>query len=126
LTSISGTYLVTQANPDFGHTTRLEGTASLGGHANIPFTGNLNGTGFIARGRAGGTLTFASGSGSLVVSLTGPVQSGFAGLPSQFKYVVTKSVGGLKGIRGAGVATLALQSDGSFAMNFSPGIGKKH
>ena len=83
--------------------------------------------GFIIKGRAGGTLTLADDRGTITLSLTGPVQKGFAPLPGHFSFTVTSAPGAFEGSTASGVAVVRLRqtnqdetaAQGRFTIAFS-------
>ena len=91
--STRGTYASESSVPDIGatDTVRTSGKLARLGHAIV--SGSLNSTGFIAHGRAGGTLLVTVAGGTLTLELTGPTQPGFSPLPTKFSYVITKGTG---------------------------------
>jgi hypothetical protein len=88
-----GIYNEHQKNPDIGKSYSLRTTGSFRGYGLATVTGWLHSTGFIATGRAFGTLHVELPHGTLTLHLTGPPQAGFAALPTKFSYVITSGTG---------------------------------
>ena len=105
-----GAYTADRIISDAGPEYRLTGTANLAGIGRVQVTGSLHGVGFIAQGRAGGTLTFSNGKGSVTVQLTGPAQPGFSALPPRWDYKVVASTGALAHLSTSGTLQLVLQA----------------
>lgn len=104
----SGTASTRFAVPDVGKTTGLDGSGTVSPLGSVHVQGELHSTGFIAQGRAGGTLTLGNDRGSLSLNLTGPSQEGFSDLPSSFHYQITGATGAYAGDRGAGTVEVHL------------------
>ena len=106
----TGTYTHLVSVPDVGQRFDLSGSANLADLGHVTVTGSVYSTGFIAQGHAGGTLTFQNSHGSVTVELTGPLQPGFAALPTTFQYQVVSSTGDYAGLTESGSLTLTLGS----------------
>jgi hypothetical protein len=91
--STRGTYAFESPVPDVGTAYNINTAGKLAGLGHATVSGSLNSIGFIAQGRAGGTLLVTAAGGTLTLKLTGPVQPGFSSLPSTFSYVITKGTG---------------------------------
>ena len=105
-----GTYTADRIISDAGPEYRLTGTADLAGMGHVRVTGLLHGVGFMAHGRAGGTLTFSNGEGSVTVQLTGPEQPGFSALPQRWDYKVVAHTGAFAHLSTSGTLRLVLQA----------------
>jgi hypothetical protein len=88
-----GTYTTHRKNPDTGTTYDLKTMGRFRGYGPATVTGKLQSTGFVANGRAFGTLEVVLPHGTLTLALTGPSQHGFSSLPTTFTYVITKGTG---------------------------------
>jgi hypothetical protein len=89
----SGTYTGASLVVDAGVSYTLQGSADLVQIGHVQVTGSVYGLGDIAFGHAGGTLVFSNAGGSVTVSLSGPLQRGFAPLPQYFQYQVVGGTG---------------------------------
>ncbi len=119
--TFQGTYTQVFINPDAGRQQSLVGTGRLENLGAFKLTGTLHTPGFIARGHAAGTLTLANTKGTIKVSLVGPTEPGFGGIPSSFTYSITGGSGKYFGAHGNGVVTLADTNNaatGPFTMRF--------
>jgi hypothetical protein len=116
--TLHGAYVYSHLNPDTGGTYSfgVEGKVSPLGQTGD--SGRIQTTGFIASGRATGTLTVAAPKGSLNLQLTGPVQGGFASLPSTLSYTITSGTRSYRGATGSGSIVVTLNSS-----VFSTGFG---
>ena len=116
--TLHGGYVFNHLNPDTG------GTYSFGVEGKItPLgqtgdSGRIQTTGFIATGKATGTLTIAVPRGTLKLQLTGPVQGGLAALPSTLSYTITSGTHSYRGATGSGSIVVTLNSS-----IFSSGFG---
>jgi hypothetical protein len=106
-----GTYAGASLIVDAGIRYSLNGVADLSALGHVTVTGSVNGVGFIAQGRATGTLTFANASGNVTVSLEGPLQAGFRPLPKQFTYAVIAATGAYGQLHDQGSLLLAFHPD---------------
>jgi hypothetical protein len=91
--TLKGPYTTQDRIPDVGRSWKLHATGALAGIGRSTIEGTLHGTGFIIRGRAGGTLNVTTSRGTMTITLLGPLQRGFSGLPNQLTYHVTKATG---------------------------------
>jgi hypothetical protein len=91
--STAGTYTSESPVPDIGATYSVRTSGKLARLGRASVSGSLNSTGFIAQGRAGGTLLVTVPGGTLTLALTGPTQPGFSPLPTKFSYVITEGTG---------------------------------
>ena len=87
-------------------------TADLG---RVSVEGSVTGVGFIATGKATGTLTIANASGSVTVALDGPLQPGFSELPHYFHYHVIAGTGDFAHFHDDGTLRLDFYLDASAA-----------
>jgi hypothetical protein len=109
---VQGTYVSTDRIPDVGRSWTVSAKGKLSGLGETTVAGTLHSTGFILQGHAGGTLTLKDARGSMTLTLTGPPQSGFSGLPAKFSFVVTKATGHDRG---------QLNHTGTVAVSLIPG-----
>ena len=98
-------------DPAFGHVDAgishsLHGTVALQGLGTFDMTGWVNGTGMILGGRAMGQLTLTNAKGSLTLELHGPIQPGFAQIPSELVYSISGGTGAYAHAKGYGVTHL--------------------
>jgi hypothetical protein len=99
--------------PDTGRTFLPTGSGFLAGLGRASVAGNLQTTGFIARGRATGTRTLTLAKGTITLQLTGTaVQGGFAGLPIHFNFTITSGTGRYRNVTDHGIATLTTTPQG--------------
>jgi hypothetical protein len=91
---------------DLGSVFDLSGSGSVTGFGHAFVAGNIVTTGFIAQGHAQGTLHLSGVHGTLTLSLTGPVQGGFAGLPNHFTFKTAGGTGKYRNMSDTGTATL--------------------
>jgi hypothetical protein len=130
-----GSYTSSQKVPDVGtsYTVSASGTFTTYGKAAV--SGSLQTPGFIATGKATGTLNLAFVGGTLTLALTGPTEKGFGGLPSEFSFVITKGTGRFHNSVGdpvgkgtvdvsitPGATGTALSGHGLITLTFHPGI----
>jgi hypothetical protein len=71
----------------------LQGSADFGRSGFFAVGGTIQTVGNVASGRATGRITLSDPRGTLVLSLTGPIQSRNAGLPGTFTYKVVSGTG---------------------------------
>ena len=90
---MKGMYTTQDRIPDVGRSWSVHAIGGLSGVGLSSIRGTLHGTGFILQGRPGGTLTVANSGGTMTISLVGPPQAGFSGLPTRFTYKVTSATG---------------------------------
>ena len=102
-----GVYLYDAVQSGAGVEYRMAGAADLAGLGPVTFTGWLRGVGFIANGRAAGTLTFVGADGSVKVRLDGPEQPGFSPMPHTFRYQIVSGSGAFAHRVDRGTLTLA-------------------
>ena len=98
-------------DPTFGHVDAgiahsLHGTVALQGLGTFDLSGWVNGTGMILGGRATGHLVLTNATGSLTIELHGPVQPGFAPIPSDLVYSISGGTGAYAHAKGYGVTHL--------------------
>jgi hypothetical protein len=101
-----GTYTIHVQIPDTGASYSFPGKGQVKHFGRMSITGDLQSTGFIFQGHAGGTLTLSSARGTLTLSLTGPPQGGFSDLPNQFTYTVSGGTGRFAHVKDTGTVTL--------------------
>jgi hypothetical protein len=102
-----GTVTTPVSIPDTGQQYVLsKGAGTIAPLGSVTVNGSVRSTGFIAQGRARGVVTLADSKGSVTVALIGPLQKGFASLPTTFGYVIIRGTGSFQGATGRGVATL--------------------
>jgi hypothetical protein len=101
---------------DLGIQYGLTGAGELGGQPRFQVTGSLRRVGFIAQGQATGELTLTNAQGSIMLSLVGPMQPGFAPLPGGFHYTVTGGTGAYQGATGDGQVALRTRPVGGLAL----------
>ena len=108
--TINGQYSLAPAVPDIGATYMLNGSGTVGDLAAVTASGTIKLPGFIARGRATGTLmlTGASPGDTLTLALTGPLERGFGPFPATLSYFVTAGTGAFAGLTGRGAVDAAL------------------
>jgi hypothetical protein len=99
---VSGTWTTVFTNPDAGHEQRLDGTGTVTPLGAVSVSGTLTAPGFIARGRATGTLTLTVADGTVTLGLVGPPQKGFSAPPTSFRYTITAGTGADAGASGKG------------------------
>ena len=102
--SVHGTVSIRLLNPDVGGSFTITSHGTLKSLGTVSANGMAEGTGFIAQGRAEGSLTIRNSKGSFAVLLEGPIQPGFTGLPSNFQYTISGGTGAYKGATGIGTA----------------------
>src|SRR5262249_21963193 len=109
---ISGQYTTSGAIPDVGVSYSLRATGKLGTLGTTTVTGSLTSLGFVATGRAGGTLTLTNARGSITLRLAGPPQTGVGALPAQFQCSVAEGTGAYKHFQASGTIDLRLRPSG--------------
>lgn len=108
---ITGTYSIAPTtNPDIGKLYLFTGTGTAGALGAVSATGSVRTLGFIAGGHATGTLTLSNSHGSVTLTLTGPSQPGFSGLPASMTYQITSATGDYAGDTGSGSIAISLIS----------------
>jgi hypothetical protein len=103
---VDGTWSIQAGPPDRGEAQTLTGSGTVQPLGSVGATGTLRLPGFIASGRATGTLTLANAQGSVTLQLTGPLQRGPSVPPRQFSYKITGATGLYAGDKGSGTASL--------------------
>ena len=98
----AGTYHGPAVAIDAGTGFTLTGTADLGALGTFHVTGQVQGVGFLAQGRATGDLVLTSAHGSITLALHGPVQPGFSAVPPELVYSVTGGTGDFSHLSGYG------------------------
>lgn len=79
--------------PDIGKTYNLTGNGTVTPLGTVQLSGSLHTPGNIASGYATGTITLSNTNGSLVLQLTGPLQTGFLPLPTSFSITIQNGTG---------------------------------
>jgi hypothetical protein len=116
--TISGTYKLAPVLADIGATYVFTGTGAAGAVGPVALSGSVHLPGFIATGKASGTLTLddisasAVKSGSVTLSVTGPTEAGFGPFPGTLSYVITGGTGAFAGATGSGTIAVTLDSAG--------------
>jgi hypothetical protein len=122
--TLDGRYRVNVVAPDVGKTYAITGSGRVHGIGETSVTGAMHSLGFIARGHAQGDVTRGGARGTLSLHLTGVIQqSGFQGLPSEFRFSITGGTGIYRRVHENGTATLALTPDPAGAGGLSGGQG---
>jgi hypothetical protein len=101
-----GAFMREFANPDTGSAFQLSGVGHFTGLRNVTIEGALHSVGFVAQGRATGTVTLTNARGSVTLALTGPLQAGFAPLPGMYQFHVASATGAFNNWRANGTLTL--------------------
>jgi len=101
-----GTFTSSPLMVDAGETFHLTGSGHFGKLGEASVTGTLHGVGMIASGRAEGTLTFTNEKGSVTIALEGPIQTGFAQMPTWYSYHVISATGSYKNLRDHGTVRI--------------------
>jgi prepilin-type processing-associated H-X9-DG protein len=111
-----------RAIPDIGGRLDLKGTAVLNQLGKVSVSGTLSGTGFIAQGHAGATLTLANSKGTVILSLIGPTQGGFKAAPSgTYTFGVEGGTGQYAHVVGHGTVDLTYNAR-TFSLAFHGGV----
>jgi hypothetical protein len=109
--TITGTYSIAPTmNPDAGKLYRFTGTGTAGMLGQVSVTGSVHTLGFVATGHATGTLTLSNSHGSVTLTLTGPSQPGFSGMPATIAYRITAATGDYANDTGCGTIAISLIS----------------
>lgn len=111
---VSGTWTTVFTNPDAGRAQRLDGTGTVTPLGAVSASGTLTTPGFIARGRATGTLTLTAADGTVTLDLVGPPQKGFASPPASFRYTIAGGTGADAGASGKGRVSFQEQQSPTF------------
>jgi len=130
-----GTYTSGSEIPDVGTTYSVHTSGKFARYGAAAVSGSLHSLGFIAQGKAGGSLLVTVAGGTLTLRLTGPAQQGFSALPNRFSYVITKGTGKFHNQVGDPVgkgtvdviimpqgSSTARHAQGSVTLVFHPGI----
>jgi hypothetical protein len=104
----------------------FSGKGTIGALGHVDMTGNMHSLGYIAEGRATGSIILSIPKGSMTLQLTGPEQNGFAHLPDHFKFKITNTSGKYLGDTATGTVvfvrdparTSASPEHGAFTMVF--------
>ena len=102
----AGTYHGPAVTIDAGTSFALTGTANLGALGTFHVTGQVQGVGFLAQGRATGELVLTNAHGSITLALHGAVQPGFSAVPPELVYSVTGGTGDYSHLNGYGTVGL--------------------
>lgn len=103
-----GTYTSHDHIPDVGRSFNVVTHGHADGLGAVDIVGSFHATGFTGTGNATGSLTVHTHRGTLDINATGPVQSGFAKLPTQFTFQIEGGTGKYKGATGSGELTVTL------------------
>ena len=114
--TITGTYQNLPSNPDAPRIYAFSGTGSAGDLGQVTVSGQVQLVGFIASGRAGGTLTLKNAKGSVTLQLTGPVEPGFGPFPQTLSYVITGGTGAYADEDGSGTLGVKLTDTSTAAL----------
>ena len=104
--TVSGSWTLNPGIPDVGSSQTLTGSGTVKPLGLVSANGTLHLTGFVAVGRATGTLTLANTLGSVTLQLTGTSQHGFSGPPRQLTFKIIAASGQYAGDFDFGTATL--------------------
>jgi hypothetical protein len=105
--TLRGRYTEHIRDPDIGLIFDLAGSGRVRGLGRSFVTGQITGIGFIASGRAEGTLFLANVHGTLTLGLTGPLQfDGPRGLPDFFAFKTEGGTGRYRNVSATGTASL--------------------
>ena len=108
--TIKGTYTIPPLmNPEAGQTYVFNGSGTAGALGAVTATGSVHLPGFIANGKAAGTLTLSNSLGSVTLTLTGPTQAGFGAFPSTLSFVISSATGAYANDTDAGTIKVTLQ-----------------
>ena len=99
---------MSQQNPDTGKSYRIATVGSISPLGQTSESAKVQTTGFIASGMATGTMTISSRRGNLTLQLKGPVQPGFAPLPTAMSYTITSGTRTYVGANGSGSIGITL------------------
>ena len=111
---ITGTYTIPPLlNPEAGQTYIFNGSGTAGALGAVTATGSVHLPGFIASGKATGTLTLSNSLGSVTLTLTGPPQAGFGAFPSTLSFVITSATGAYANDSDTGTIKVTLQPSAS-------------
>jgi hypothetical protein len=107
---VQGRYSTSRSNPDVGSTQTFTGLGTVlplaqgqgRGQGLVRANGTLQLLGFIAQGRASGSLTLRGARGSVVLALEGPVQRGFSPAPTLLSYQIVSGSGRFAHVKGSG------------------------
>jgi hypothetical protein len=106
----NGVYSPDPIPADAGPVYHLHGSAKLAGKGEVLIGGSVSAVGFIANGRARGTLTLIGNGGLVTVELQGPMQPGFSSLPHYFHYRVVSGTGAFAHLADSGTLRLDLHA----------------
>jgi hypothetical protein len=101
-----GHWTMLPTNPDVGREQSLKGTGALHPVGNVDVSGMLHSTGFIAMGRATGSLILSNSHGSVSIQLQGPLQPGFGEFTGKYHFRISATTGAYKHDFGQGTAQL--------------------
>lgn len=104
----TGTYHEPAVTIDAGTSFTLNGTAKLDGLGTFHVTGQVQGVGMIAWGRATGELVLTNARGTITLALHGPVQHAFGTLPHELVYSVSGGTGAYSHVTGYGTVGMTL------------------
>lgn len=116
--SVHGTYTTSIIGVDAGITEHLSGSGNLPKLGSVAISGTLQGTGFVALGRANGLVTLSNDLGSVTLMLTGPSQGPFASIPGSFQFKVYSATSAFSKAQISGLIDLVQNSKtNQFVMN---------
>ena len=101
-----GQFLGSALTIDGGTSDQLSGKITLNGFGSFSLTGCVLGTGLVAQGRATGELVLQNESGSMTLTLHGPVQSAFSPIPRELVYSITGGSGEFQNANGYGIVNI--------------------
>jgi hypothetical protein len=124
--TVRGGYFVPFGVPDTGKTYHIGVAGGINPLGSTGDTATIHTPGFIAHGMAAGMMRIAAPRGVVRLELVGPVQPGFAALPSMVSYTIVGGTGAYTGATGAGTIALTLNPSvasnnlGLITMTFGP------
>jgi hypothetical protein len=128
--AVQGGYAISGVIPDVGKTYQFGVAGRISPLGQTGDSGQIHTTGFIASGTATGTMTITAPRGAVKLQLTGPVQPGFAPLPSTMSYTITGGTGAYKKATGTGSIAIVLSPNvfsygfGLMTIRFQPSAAK--
>jgi hypothetical protein len=102
----SGQWTLLPGNPDVGRGQSLKGSGTVHPLGTVDVTGTLHNTGFIAKGRATGSLILSNSHGSVTIQLQGPLQTGFCEFAGKYHFRIVAATGTYRHDFGQGTAQL--------------------
>ena len=117
--SVHGTVAHPAGIPDTGASANFKGAGKVHGLGSAKVTGTIHGTGFIGTGHVQGTMTLATGKGSVTLQFTGPTVGGNTAPSSgTYSYSVVKGTAAFRHDYGSGTVNLKLGPE-TFTMTLS-------